>query len=469
MELKQKWLRQWKKSPLWQLEDRVLLAVSGGVDSMVLLDLFLQLPEEIRPFFGIAHVDHQLRTESKEERRWLESFCVRENIPCHTVCWQEGSKIRNNVEEQARVFRYNFFEKMMEEHGYQKLVTAHHADDQAETVLMRLVKGAQLSSLAGIRKRRDFASGELIRPLLDFTKSELLVYAKKYNITYFEDQSNYKMEYFRNQLRWQVLPVLQKENPEISRQLQQFAKKMTFADSIITEKMTELADHIFLKKTTYNWQLNVPIFQSRTRAEQYFLLVHWFEKIKGKVPISVNEQQLQQILHILNQSEPQKTIQLNQQYQFVRRYQWAEIKQVRDMLGFQPIDEKCLLEGNQGRWLSERQWIGLFKADHLDELVEKKVVEDAWIVSDIWLYQNDFPLIVRKRIPGDRMLMDRQHHQKINRIFINEKIPEEERKKAWVLTTRENEVLWCLPYRRSYLSIEQETDKIHYKLIYCEK
>lgn len=465
MELRKKWLEQSKKSTLWQPEDRLLLAVSGGVDSVVLLDLFLHLPKAIRPFFGVAHVDHQLREQSKKEKEWLQIFCQNAGLPFYCVEWSEGNVDGHNIENRARLFRYQFFETVMQENGYQKLVTAHHADDQTETILMRLTKGAQIKALAGIQEKRLFGTGELIRPLLSFTKQELMTYAKKYQLVYFEDETNYQMDYFRNQLRWKVLPVMQKENPEISRQMQSFSKKMNYATTFISEKISESSVEVFQKYETNHWQLLVDRFQQKTEVEQYFLLVYWFEQIKELFSLSINEKQLEQILSILRQQDPQKSVRLNQDWQFVRQYDIASIEPMSQTVNDSFLAEEHLLIPDEDIWLSDNQRLVLFDSRKVPDVVKRKAV----YIADFWLSSEQLPLVIRKVQSGDRLLMSNGHHKKINRLFIDLKLTDLERKKAWIVTTKSGEILCCLPYRCSHLSIKEETDKIHYRLVYYEK
>jgi tRNA(Ile)-lysidine synthase len=141
--------------------DRVLVAVSTGLDSMVLLHMLLEMNVQV----AIAHVNHGQREQSKDEELFIKNFAHENNIPIF-IDYFTGEFSEN----AARQFRYDFFERIMREHNYTALLTGHHKDDQAETVFMKILRGARLFDIKGIKEKQPFANGELIRPLLKVTK-----------------------------------------------------------------------------------------------------------------------------------------------------------------------------------------------------------------------------------------------------------------------------------------------------------
>ena len=158
--------KELERQQLWDKESRLLLAVSGGADSMALLGLVQQLPPEWQPQFAVVHVHHHLREESDEEFRMVQDYCQSQRIPFFAEHWSEESHPKSNLEMAAREFRYAFFADMMEKWPATHLATAHHADDQLETILMRLVRGSTLKGISGIAMTRTFGPGQLVRPLL---------------------------------------------------------------------------------------------------------------------------------------------------------------------------------------------------------------------------------------------------------------------------------------------------------------
>lgn len=182
---------------------KYVLAVSGGVDSMVLLHIFHQFELS----FGVVSLNHNLRKEAENELKFVEQECKKLNIPFFI------SKIPNdywssksNVQEKARKFRYEFFEKIRKQHRYDYIVTAHHANDDVETFLLHLLRGSGIDGLSAIPE----ISGKVIRPLLSAKKSDILSYAKQHAIQWMEDSSNEELYYDRNRIRLEVIPILER-------------------------------------------------------------------------------------------------------------------------------------------------------------------------------------------------------------------------------------------------------------------
>lgn len=185
---------------------KVLVAVSGGVDSVVLLDRIVKTRMEV----GVVHVHHGLRSESDEEYAFVQRLASSYGVPFY------GKRLEfPNGGSQAsyRAARYAFFEQVMQQFNYTQLMTAHHADDQLETVLIQLQRN--VVEVTGIPERRPFARGELIRPLLAEPKQELIAYAEQHGLEWREDSSNAQTDYLRNQLRHQIVPRLLALQPNL--------------------------------------------------------------------------------------------------------------------------------------------------------------------------------------------------------------------------------------------------------------
>jgi len=176
----------------------VLVAVSGGLDSVVLLHRMVQQGHDV----AIAHVHHGQRLASNEEYLFVERLAHQYNVPFH------GKRLTVEKASQAayRKARYAFFETVMREHGYPELMTAHHADDVVETVLIQLHRN--VVEVTGIPERRPFGGGELVRPLLNETKQQIKTYAQHYHLEWREDATNATTDYLRNQMRHLIIPKL---------------------------------------------------------------------------------------------------------------------------------------------------------------------------------------------------------------------------------------------------------------------
>ncbi|TCI20257.1 tRNA lysidine(34) synthetase TilS [Exiguobacterium sp. SL-9] len=195
---------------------KVLIAVSGGVDSVVLLDRAVQSGLEI----GVAHVHHGLRLESDEEYGFVQRLAASYGVPFHgkRLTFPDGGS-----QASYRTARYAFFEQVMQEFGYTQLMTAHHADDQLETVLIQLQRN--VVEVTGIPERRPFAGGELVRPLLSEPKRELIAYATRHRLEWREDASNAEVDYLRNKLRHQFVPQLLMAQPDLVHVVSETARR----------------------------------------------------------------------------------------------------------------------------------------------------------------------------------------------------------------------------------------------------
>ncbi|WP_241856215.1 tRNA lysidine(34) synthetase TilS [Sulfurimonas lithotrophica] len=171
-----------------------LLAFSAGVDSSALLCLLLDANIK----FDIAIVDYGLRVQSKDEVAYAKELADKYNIKCFI---HKAEKIDTNFEASARKIRYDFFESLIQDNGYDNLLTAHHLGDRFEWMLMQFCKGAGCAELSGMKSVQNKKNYKLIRPLLHLDKSELLEYLKNNKIKYFEDKSNFDESYTRNSFR----------------------------------------------------------------------------------------------------------------------------------------------------------------------------------------------------------------------------------------------------------------------------
>ena len=184
---------------------KFLLAVSGGIDSMVLLHACYRLQGYILAKFEVAHVDHKLRKTSGADASFVKREAARLKIPFH-LCRASKKKVRENVESWGRRIRYEFFAKVLKKRKLDWVLTAHQANDCAETLIMRLVSNKEPRSISKIDETR-----KVIRPLLTVPRTEIEVYAEEKKVSYREDETNLDPKYLRNKVRHRILPVLAKE------------------------------------------------------------------------------------------------------------------------------------------------------------------------------------------------------------------------------------------------------------------
>lgn len=207
--------------------DTVVCAVSGGADSMALLWAFYLLKDKLQIHLECAHFNHGLRgAESDAEQAFVEDFCKGLQIPCHIGSGQVKAG-KKGLEAAARDARYAFFDGLSG-----KIATAHTADDNAETVLMHLVRGTGLKGLGGIMP----VSGKVFRPMLGLTRDQVTAFLEEYSIRYVEDSSNLGDDFLRNRLRHHVMPLLKAENPRFSQNLSETAQGLR-QDALVLERL----------------------------------------------------------------------------------------------------------------------------------------------------------------------------------------------------------------------------------------
>lgn len=205
-----------EKYNLLNKEDKVVIGVSGGADSIYLLHI-------LNKFLGsekiiVSHINHGFREESKEEFEFVKSLCniygnKFEGIEIDVNSYIKKNKVSSQV--ASRECRYSFYNKILEKYGVEKLVLGHHGDDLVETLLMRQTNGSSNKGLIGIKMRRDFFDKEIIRPLLCLNKEEIYNEVENLNLEFREDKSNFTETYLRNRIRLNVLPKLKEENSKV--------------------------------------------------------------------------------------------------------------------------------------------------------------------------------------------------------------------------------------------------------------
>ncbi|MBQ3554288.1 MAG: tRNA lysidine(34) synthetase TilS [Clostridia bacterium] len=262
---------------------KVLVGLSGGVDSVCLLHCLYQLKYEFSFTLSAAHVHHGLRgAEADRDETFAEEFCQKLDIPFYKERFDVLAYAKTNklcVEDAGRQIRYNYFEKLKKEYHFDYVATAHHSDDNTETVLMRFLRGSGIHGLAGIPvcdKRN------IIRPLLFVNKQDILSYAEEYQLSYVTDSSNESCEYLRNQIRNSLIPQIEGLNPGFKRSLAQNIRLYQEADAFlleITAKTFERIasvrkDYIILKKN--DWEKEHSAIRHLLLKEAIFRLANGF-------------------------------------------------------------------------------------------------------------------------------------------------------------------------------------------------
>ena len=422
----------------WQKESYVL-AVSGGVDSMVLLEQFIQLQKKYPIIITVVHIHHHLRKESDEEEVMVREFCRKRNLSVDVYHWEEGSSQNSGIEEKARQFRYEKLKESQQKHHASYVVLAHHADDQAETVLMKLTRGSTLEGIAGMKPIRPFGEGYLIRPFLTVDKKALYEYASIHQILYSEDTTNQSVAYTRNRFRQEMIPLFKKENPKFNQKIQEFTKTLQEQQELIgtiTYQWMEQA----LVELPNGWSWNKDSYLKQPIGLQKVILVEMSKKIGGLL----STKNVSDIHKAILSDTSQLSLNLPKGWIFQKRYQQLFLvkKEVEAIVYKEFRVGKVQMEDIV---LSKNERVSFSK-------------EEGW---EMMVSCEDFPLTIRRRKPGDSLLLRSNQHQSLRRYCINEKIPNEEREKLWVVENSAKEIIAILGFRKPQsLSKMKETDKI---------
>lgn len=420
--------------------ERLLIACSGGADSVALVHALNDLKETYHLELGIVHTDHQLRgEESAEDMQFVERLASSFHIPFYAVTLEVPKRVAaegGNVQVICREERYSFFETIMKRHHYEKLVLGHHADDQTETVIMSLVRGSLTSSITGIPRERLFTVGQIIRPLLCVTKDEIFEFIHFNNMLFRHDPSNDKHTYTRNRIRHKILPLLAEENANVSKSIRSFVEKQQqddeFLQTLAKEKYGQLVTVdqngvIFLDTVHFS---KVPI------ALQRRVILLLLSYLYNNSETLLNDRLIESILTACNERDGNAVIHLPNGFSLVRHYNKVQFSYSKQ----QPIDfRNVVIEENC--WTSIGAGFSIYLTRNLDDLISG----EKWFVQ---LENDSFPLVIRQKEEGDRIhIKGMSSPKKVSRLFIDEKISAEERLVWPLLVTQKNDILAVIGLR----------------------
>lgn len=429
----------------WHEGGSVVAAVSGGPDSMALLHL-LKVMSQLEPFkIVVAHVNHQFRgAESDAEAEMVRRTAGEWGIPFETAELALPAYIADtgmNSQSAAREKRYEFLKKVARQHSCSVILFGHHAGDQAETVLMRIVRGTGPSGLAGIPYRRIDEELELIRPLLRITKYELLEYCKRNEVPYAVDSSNVDRHYFRNAVRLDLIPMLENYNPKLQASLVRLAD-MAAADD---EYMEGEALKAFNDRVTPSGQG----FRVERRGFRGLHVALQRRLIKLILNCSPNPRQILDFGHVGEMTravteDSLTVIQLDigDGWVFKREYEEVYIgPSVPDSSSFRYYVDQAIRE------VAIEETGDLFLIERLEGSIPSAANSVAACFDEDELH---FPLQIRSRLPGDVLHpYGLNGTKKVQDMFVDAKVPRSRRDMKSLLVDGEGHVLWIPGMRRS--------------------
>ncbi|AUI72573.1 tRNA lysidine(34) synthetase TilS [Companilactobacillus alimentarius] len=416
MELDNKVLNTVKKVLKKYNARRVLVAVSGGVDSMVLLNIIGQLLPKTE--FGVVNVDHDLRPESADEVAFVQDFCAKNEYQFFTTKWMNKPQDNVGMEASARQFRYGFFKEIMQSNNFDTLLTAHHANDLAENILMKLIRSGNAYEVVSLKQQRPFANGQIVRPLLDFAKSDITVLADIHDIHHVQDQTNFSNITLRNRLRNNIFPELQKENGQMLTHFNFFERQLIALLDLAKSKFKEIEEAMQVSNVDQQVIGLINPVRILDYDQQNLFWGNFFTKQHFEIAIS--NRQIDEIVGIVSGNEANASIDLADSWQFIRSYDKFVIKKSQPM-------ERSAVSVTLGQEINFIQKKFTLTANNTDFSLTTD-----WIPKTITL---------RTRRDGDKLLIADGQHQKLSKRFINKKIPEYKRDNYLVLLF-DNQIVW---------------------------
>jgi len=408
----------------FKANETVVLALSGGVDSMVLLDILNNLKLNLKLI--ISHVNHKKRVESDIEYNNIKVIANKLKIPFEGLVVTKNEKL--NFHDDSRNQRYSFFKAVAQKYQATKIVVAHHLDDQIETTLMRIIRGTSFTGYAGIPEIRKDRNISIIRPLMEITKEEILDYAKEHQITYYEDSSNSEDIYTRNRYRNHIIPLLRKENPNLNEKIIQFKDYIESADLVLNK----IKDN-FIKENLFYNNVNLKAFNELDKIIKIKVLKHLINTSTNNT-VEVLYDQYISIINLCLSSSPNQKFSLGNNYNFIKEYDYIYIEKAKKIV-------KQNIEIND---------FGEYFVNDNDSYIFSKNKIEQYDRNYFELCYNNkvFPLYLRNRFDGDKMSL-KVGTKKVKDILIDQKIPLSKRDKLFIIANKDN-VLWIPGIKKAH-------------------
>ena len=404
--------------------DRLILALSGGIDSMVLSDLLLKMKVD----FVVAHCNFHLRGEESDgDEQFVREYAKRNGIQCfvkHFDTEQYAVEQGISIEMAARDLRYAWFEELRQQLGYDKIVVAHHADDQAETFFINLLRGAGLRGLKGMQPQ----NGVIIRPLLWASREQIHQYAIDIHINWREDHTNAETVYLRNKIRNQLLPVFDELHPEarqgLYRSLEHLASENELYRELLKEKLSQIVTHDDgVQKVKVPEPVEGPTLS-------YQLLFEWLRQY------GFNTDQCRFIYDAMKTGIGNKYYSPTHQLVIGRNeLQLSEIKAISD--------EEIRIDRGEEEILSPIHLRFSQVEKTADFIINKSRDVAQWDADKI-----QFPLTLRHWRHGDRFHpLGMKGSKLLSDFFVDQKFTELQKRNTWLLVSADGHILWVIGHR----------------------
>lgn len=401
--------------------EKVLVACSTGVDSMVLLHLVLNAIDPTQ--IVVAHVNHGKREQSVIEEEYITEFSKEKNIKCYVK--RLGHIDNGNFQSIARKMRYEFFEEICEKENIKYILLAHHANDNLETIIMRMLKSSSLKGYAGIEKESIYHNYIIYRPLITISKKEIIDYSIKHNIKYYEDSSNSELDYTRNRIRHLITPILLEENPNLYSAINYYSETLLNANEIIEKEETSFIKNKIMvnnKNGILTYTLNM---------DDYLMLPTFYKKqilFRLLKKYSLSHQCIEDIMKKITSNKTNIVSKINNELSLIKEY---------NQILFTEEDIS-----NINYYLEARNE-GIYDLPNNGKLVVNKNNCNFITTNKELCYNIErLPVIIRNREAGDKIA-----NKLVSDFITKKKIPYLIKKDILLLCDENNNILAVLGYK----------------------
>ncbi|MFN2457381.1 MAG: tRNA lysidine(34) synthetase TilS [Chitinophagaceae bacterium] len=418
----QRFIRFFKQLHLLDSPKFFIAAVSGGVDSVVLVELCKQAGLN----FCIAHCNFGLRgEESLHDEFFVKSHGKKYSVEVHVKRFdtkQSALEKKTSIQETARDLRYNWFEELRGELSANYILTAHHANDNIETVLMNFFRGTGLHGLTGMRDLQAYT----LRPLLQFNREEIEQFAKEHKLEWVEDSSNQSNKYTRNFFRNELLPAIKKVYPQVEENLLDNIERLKKTELLYQRLVSDYKEKVFKPNASDGVQIPVKLLQKNIHTALIYEIIKNY---------GFTEKQVPEVIKLL-ESESGRYIE-NEYYRIIRHRHWLIIASTRVQFDAVPIEK------NTKR----------ISFDYSNQLsIEFIVKEHFRLQSSNHIAQLDasgieFPLLLRKWKEGDYFYpLGMRKKKKLSRFFIDAKLSKVDKENTWIIESGKR-IIWVVNHR----------------------
>ena len=398
--------------------DVVLIAVSGGPDSMCLLDLMIKYREKTNIKIIVSHVHHNVRKESDEELLFVKDYCDANNVIFESMKINDYSG--SNFECEARNKRYDFFDRLALKYDAKYVLTAHHGDDLMETILMRIVRGSNLKGYSGFEDKVVLKNYTILRPLISVTKKDILKYNEENGIPYVTDYTNKLDIHTRNRYRNYVIPKLKEEDSNVNLKFLKYSKLINEYDKFIDSYVSKE-----VKKVIKDDKLIISSFMKYDHIIKIRIIQYMLSSVYGDDIVYLNDRHVNNIYKVIN-GKSNSTINLPKGKIGIKSYDTFHITSKVKTDDYNVVFDKELVLPNNRKLVmvdSEES-----NSNYVCRLSSKDI---------------KLPIIVRTKKDGDIVtIMNMEGHKKLKDVFINAKIPMNERNTWPIVTDSDDNILW---------------------------